>query len=175
MENYNIYEEPKGNILSGVIGALIGAILGAVIWALVGMLGYIAAVAGLLIAFLASKGYDLMKGRPGVPKLIILIICVILAVILGNVLCTGIQMHQLYVEEGYSAWMDEVSFFKLMTPILLEDSEFTGSFTQDTLMGFFFAALGCFGILRDTVSKKKKQPEAIETPANDNTFDNTNA
>ena len=56
MENYNnVYEESKGSVVMGILGAAIGALIGAVVWALVGMAGYIVNVVGLLTAFLAGK------------------------------------------------------------------------------------------------------------------------
>ena len=66
MENYNnVYEESKGSVVMGILGAAIGALIGAVVWALVGMSGYIVNVVGLLTAFLAGKCYDLLHGRQG--------------------------------------------------------------------------------------------------------------
>ena len=38
MENYNPYEEPKGSVLLGLLGALLGALVGAAVWAVVGAL-----------------------------------------------------------------------------------------------------------------------------------------
>ena len=58
-------EEKKGSILGGILGALLGAAIGAFLWTLIGMLGYIASIVGFVIAFLASKGYDVQFGaRP---------------------------------------------------------------------------------------------------------------
>ena len=42
-------EQKTGSYGKGLIGALLGGVLGAVLWALVLYLGYIAAVAGLVI------------------------------------------------------------------------------------------------------------------------------
>lgn len=166
MEYNSIYEEPQGSALLGTVGALIGALLGAVVWALVGLMGYMASIVGFLIAFLASKGYDLMHGRPGKWKLLILILCVILAVIAGNLGTCAVQIHQVFTEEGYSSFMSEGQFFELMLPALAEDSDFISAITKDTLMGILFAALGCFGLLRQTVSGKqqKKTPNADAQP-----------
>ena len=162
MEYHNIYDEPKGSVIRGAIGALIGALLGAVVWALVGLLGYMTSIVGFLIAFLASKGYDLMHGRPGKWKLFILIVCVILAVVVGNIGTCAVQIHQVYVEESYSAYMNESLFYELMVPALLEDGDFTSAMVKDTLMGILFAALGCFGLLRQTVPGKKQMSQPVE-------------
>ena len=167
MEYNDIYDEPQGSVLRGAIGAVIGALLGAVVWALVGMLGYIASVVGFVIAFLASKGYDLLKGRPGAPKLVILIICVILAVIVGNLGLAAYQVHQVYVEEGYAAYVTESKFFELMFPVLFEDGDFIGALAKDSAMGLLFAVLGCFGLLKQTVSKKKPEPAPAQPEQQD--------
>lgn len=158
MEEYReIYSEPAYNLIGGILGAVVGALLGAVVWALVGMLGYIASIVGFLIAFLASKGYDLLHGRPGACKLVTLIVCVILAVLVGTLGTTAFQIHQVYVEENYSLYVTESVYFRVMIPLLLEDADFVASIVKDSLMGIAFAVLGCFGLLKATVAKPKPQ------------------
>ncbi len=156
MEYYNPYEEPKGSVFLGLLGAIIGALLGAAVWALVGALGYIASIVGFLIAFLASKGYDLFHGRQGKVKVAVLILCVILAVIIGNMGTAVWQVHKAYQDENVAAYLSEPAFFKLMIPLLVKDSEFIASITKDTLVGLLFAALGCFGMLKSSLNPKKK-------------------
>ena len=58
-------EERTGSYVTGFIGALIGAMIGAIVWAFVLYQGYVASLVGLLIGFLADKGYDLLKGKQG--------------------------------------------------------------------------------------------------------------
>jgi hypothetical protein len=93
------YQENQGTVVGGFIGALLGALVGAIVWALVGMLGYIASIVGFLIAFLAGKGYDWFKGRPGKIKVVILVLCVILAVFIGNIGSYAWMIHDVYQEE----------------------------------------------------------------------------
>ena len=166
MENYNgIYEEPRGSVIMGILGAAIGALIGAVIWALVGMLGYIVSVVGLLTAFLASKGYDMLHGRQGKIKVVVLLVCVILAVLLGNAGTAAMQIHQVYQEEGYSLYINESAFFRLMVPALLEDSDFIGAIVKDSALGIGLAILGCFGLV-SKAGKKKAEPAANQPAAN---------
>ena len=157
--------ENKGNVFTGFIGALIGAAIGAVLWAAVGIFGYIASVVGLVIAFLAGKGYDLFKGRQGAAKVVVLILCVVLAVVAGNAGSYAWQIHDVYEEEtqGLSAEemnyvVSEAEFFELM----IDDSEIRTGFLKDCGMGLFFAALGCIGILRDAGKKKSSAPAEQE-------------
>ena len=172
--NGSIYEEPKGSVGMGILGAALGALIGAVIWALVGLAGYIASVVGLLTAFLASKGYDLLHGRQGRIKVVVLVVCVILAVLLGNARTAAIQIHQVYMEEGYNLYIDEATFFQLMVPALLEDSDFIGSILKDSAMGIGLAILGCIGLVSQAGKKKAKpaDDQASVASAKSN-FDNT--
>lgn len=146
-------EEKKVFPLLPILGALIGALLGAAAWAVLGIVGYIASLIGLLIAFLASKGYDLMGGKPGAMKLITLIVCVVLAVVVGNVAVSIYSIHEGYQKavQDLKPWevaMPEGEFIAEMLPVLFEDSEFVEPFVKDTLLGLLFAGLGCFGTLR---------------------------
>lgn len=175
MENYNsIYEEPKDSVIMGILGAALGALIGAVIWALVGMLGYIVSVLGLLTAFLADKGYDLLHGRQGKIKMVVLLICVILAVLLGNAGTAAMQIHQIYQEEGYNLYITESTFFRLMVPALLEDSDYIGAIVKDSALGIFLAILGCFGLVSQAGRKKNKPAAAQSTPSAENGDINSN-
>ena len=175
MENYNnVYEEPKGSVVMGILGAAIGALIGAVVWALVGMAGYIVSVVGLLTAFLAGKGYDLLHGRQGKIKVVVLLVCVILAVLLGNVGTSAMQIHQVYQEEGYSLYITESAFFRLMVPALLEDSDYLGAIIKDSALGIFLAILGCFGLVSQAGRKKNKPAAAQSTPSAENSDINSN-
>ena len=164
MENYNsIYEEPRGSVGMGILGAALGALIGAVVWALVGMAGYIVSAVGLLTAFLASKGYDLLHGRQGRIKVVVLLVCVILAVLLGTAGSAAIQIHQVYEEEGCSLYIKEADFFRRMIPALMEDSEFIAAIVKDCALGIGLAILGCFGLVSQA-GKKKQADNAGDQP-----------
>ena len=142
-----------GKTFLGVIGAFVGSLIGAIVWALIGIAGYVASIAGFVAAFLAGKGYDLMGGKPGKAKLITIILCVILAVVVGTVLPELYWLHDLYQAEieGVPASqiiLTEGEFFAEVLPMLVEDPEVAGAFAKDILMGLFFAALGCWTELR---------------------------
>ncbi|MGN0971705.1 MAG: hypothetical protein ACI4OY_07085 [Aristaeellaceae bacterium] len=141
MENCNsIYEEPRGSVVMGILGASLGALIGAVIWALVGMAGYIVSLVGLLTAFLADKGYDLLHGRQGRIKPVVLLVCVILAVLLGNMGTMAMQLHQVYQEE-YALYIDEAAFFQLTIPALMQDSSFATAIIKDSALGLLLGIL----------------------------------
>ncbi len=156
---------PGGNFL-GIFGALIGAAIGAVVWAAVGVMGYIASIVGILIAFLAGKGYELLGGRPGAFKVIVMILCVMLAVVAGSIGTEVYWLHDLYQEEvaGVPASMiamTEMEFIVDTIPLLWEDAEVFAEFSKDILMGWGFAALGCFGLLRKSSGKGEPKVKVL--------------
>lgn len=183
MENNYAYAqetaEKKGSIVGGIVGALIGAAIGAVLWAVVGMLGYIASIIGFVIAFLASKGYDLLKGRQGLIKMIALIVCVVLAVCAGTLGTAVWQIHDEYttqlselsdIEKKHYDIMSESEF---MVSILSEKEVQTG-LIKDSAMGLLFGILGSFGLIASAKNSKKQtaaepvnNEEPMDTPEED--------
>lgn len=140
--------EKKESYLTGLVGALLGAAAGAVVWAVVLSLGYVASIVGLLIGFLAMKGYDLLRGKQGKGKLVILLFAIVFGVVLGTFgayiweLGSAIQSGEFY---GYT-----YADIPMMLGVLLEDSEFVSLVFKDTLLGLLYAALGAFGLLIKT-------------------------
>lgn len=144
--------QPTGSYLTGTLGALLGTVLGSIVWALILSFGFFASIAGLLIGFLAQKGYDLLHGRQGKLKVVILIVMVILGVLLGNFLGYFI----VYAKDLMGVY-DLGEIFA----VVLEDlgnSAFRGEFLGNIVMGLLFAGLGVGSMLVQTgreVSEKK--------------------
>lgn len=144
-------EKRAGHTALGILGAVLGALLGAAVWAAVAMFGYMASIVGALIAFLSAKGYDLLGGRPGRLKAVVLVVCIVLAVFVGNIVPIVWELHQVFAEEtlGYAQlpitegeYMMEV--FKLMS----QDGEVMGQLAADMGVGLLFGFLGGYGMIR---------------------------
>lgn len=101
--NYNYVQETtekQGSVIRGLIGAILGAIIGAVIWSLVAVATErIFSLIGLAVGFIVGYGYDLLKGRKGTIRMIIVLICVILSVVGGTAASYAWWLHDAYVEE----------------------------------------------------------------------------
>jgi hypothetical protein len=152
--------QKRANPVMGTVGAFVGAMLGALVWTVVGMMGYIAAIVGWLIAFLSGKGYDLLGGKNGKFKIAVVIVCVILAVVVGNLGVYAYQIHEVYAEAAadLTPWetiIPESEFFALMTEELMANSEFTSELFGNMGMGLLFAALGCWTLFREFVNPAK--------------------
>lgn len=150
----------RDNPVLGAVGAFIGAMLGALVWAVVGIMGYIAAIIGWLIAFLSGKGYDLLGGKNGKAKIAIVIVCVIIAVIAGNFAAQIYFIHDAYVQavadlKPWEQAIPESEFMQMCIPMLWQDSDIAPGFFGDIAMGLLFAALGCWSIMREFVNPAK--------------------
>lgn len=137
-------ENRTGSYLLGLVGALLGALLGAVAWAVVYELGYIASVIGLLIAFLAVKGYELLHGRQGLGMTLIILAAVVFGVVAGNLgayyweLLSLVRNGELSISVGQIPW-------QLFTT--LRDEAVFGPVLWELAKGLFFALLGAFGAI----------------------------
>ena len=136
-----------GSYVQGFLGALIGAALGAAVWALVLYLGYLAAPVGLLIGWLAEKGYNLMHGRQGKGKVVILIIAILFGVLLGTIAPDVVVLAQM-IGNGELPGFTYAEIPYIIITMLLQDEAYLGATASNTLMGLLFAALGVFALLR---------------------------
>ncbi len=135
----------NGNYLTGLLGALGGSALGAVVWAIVLNMGYVASLVGLLIGWLAEKGYNLLKGKQGKLKIVILVVAIIFGVVLGTVAADVITLVQIIGEgNSYLTYGDIPGF---LMALLAEDAEYRGAVIANLLQGMLFAALGVVFLL----------------------------
>ncbi|MDY6181802.1 MAG: hypothetical protein SPI15_13295 [Candidatus Faecousia sp.] len=141
--------EDTGHYITGLLGALAGSVLGAVVWAIVLSIGYIASIVGLLIGFLAEKGYDLARGKQGKGKVVILIFAVVFGVLLGNLGAEAFTVFSM-IQGGELPGIAVGDIPLLIWLVLSEDAEYRGYLIKNVLMGLLFAALGVFALLRQT-------------------------
>ena len=141
--------ESEGSYVTGLFGALLGAAIGAVVWALVLNAGYVASLVGLLIGWLAEKGYNLLKGKQSKGKVVILAVAVVLGVVMGTFAADVMTLVQLINEtEGMMMTYGDIPQFLLM--LLQEDAEYAAAVATNIGMGLLFAGLGVFALLRKT-------------------------
>ena len=147
MENAQRKEEMTGSYLLGTIGAMVGSMLGSVIWALVLNMGYVASLIGLLIGWLAEKGYNIFHGKQGKAKVAILILAVIFGVLFGTILADVITLGSMIL----SGELPDFVFAdipQLILFLLAEDSAYLTATVSNIITGVLFAGLGVFALLR---------------------------
>lgn len=145
----------QGSVARGAIGAVLGALIGAAIWCAVGMFGYTAAIVGVIIAILAGKGYDMLGGKPGRARWVCVIICSLLAVVLGDAATIGITLYQEYMAAGAELQnaITLYQYFGFMWDMILTHSDVRGAILGDLALGWLFTLVGCIGVLRKSSDK----------------------
>ncbi len=134
-------DSDTGTYLTGFIGAFLGAALGGIVWGLILLIGYVASVVGLLVGFLAEKGYTLLKGKRGVGKVVILIFAIIFGVVFGTFFSDAVAL----LMEGASIGdLPEIFSYGF------RDSDYMRVTIGNIVLGLIFAALGVFSLLKAT-------------------------
>jgi len=155
--------EPK-NYGLGALGAFLGGIIGSFPWAVVYHMGYFVAWLGLLIGFLAKKGYELLGGKKGIGKIWIVCGATVFGVALGNVLPDFYEFAKLINSgeiQGATYWdipvlyKNWVSYNGLWPAIL-----------KNLALGLLFGGLGLSSLFKEMaaeVNPKLPQPQASGT------------
>lgn len=146
-DNTQRKDEASGSYFTGLLGALCGSAIGAVVWALVLNMGYVASIVGLLIGWLAEKGYNLLKGKQGKAKVLILIVVIVLGVLLGTVggdAMTLLDMMNNGELPGFTA--ADIPWF--IVTMWAESPEYRSGMISNIGMGLLFAAIGVYTILK---------------------------
>ena len=144
--NINAADQAKkdsdtGNYVTGFIGAFLGAALGGIVWGLILLIGYVAAVVGLLVGFLAEKGYTLLKGKRGIGKVVILILAIIFGVVFGTIFSDAVAL----LMEGAS-----VGELPDIFNFAFHNNDYIRTTVGNIVLGLIFAAIGVFSLLKAT-------------------------
>jgi len=135
----------SGNLFLGIIGAIIGAALGSVVWILIGKAGFIAGIAGFLMAVLAMKGYSLLAGSMDRKGLVISILIVLLMIFAANYTSYALEICTANNTLSLSGLID--AYQRL--PGLLTAAKLWGSFSTDLAIAYFLTLLSCFSLIRN--------------------------
>lgn len=145
-DNENRKQETQGSYSAGLVGALLGAAIGAIVWAFVLNAGYVASIVGLVIGFLAEKGYNLLRGKQGKGKTAILIVAIVIGVLLGTFGSDVITIVGMILDgETYLTYADIPKFLMML---FVNDAEYATAVLSNVAMGLLFAGLGVFALLR---------------------------
>lgn len=145
-------EQDTGSYAQGLLGAFAGAAVGSVVWAIVLYMGYVASLVGLLIGWLAEKGYTLLHGRQGKGKVVILILAVIFGVFLGTLVPDVVTLVQM-IGDGELPGFAYGDIPQMIIMLLTQDVEYRQATLSNMGMGLVFAALGVFALVKKTTKE----------------------
>ena len=138
--------------LKGTIGAIAGGLVGAIPWAIVYSLGWFVALLGFVIGWLAKKGYELLGGMPGRAKAWIIVIVSLLSVVFAQFLGDAIMLYQAVAQGELLIAYGQIPEVLIL---LLGDSQYLIATLWDIFLGWLFAFLGLYGIIKEARQEHK--------------------
>ncbi|MEN6313725.1 MAG: hypothetical protein ABFD25_05690 [Clostridiaceae bacterium] len=154
------HESTKNNYGAGMLGAILGALLGSVLWVVIGLLGYIASIAGFAISAAAAKGYTLLKGKITRMTPWIIGISSILALVLAQFVTLDLSFYKELRNQGYDLTIKEALSITFELPFT--DPEITAGFLKDFGLGLIFAVLGAYSTFKKLAGISKRPAGSIE-------------
>ena len=128
------------------MGAFLGALLGAVVWGAVLMMGYIAALVGLLIGWLSIKGYTLFHGKRGKGMILIVLLALIFGVAAGTLGADAFVLGRM-IHSGELPGFAYGDIPSMMYQIMTQDPAYRDQLGRFLFGGVGFALLGAGGML----------------------------
>ena len=148
-------EEPGGSFLTGALGALCGAIIGAVPLAVLRYFGYPGYLFGILLGFLAYKGYTIANGKKSKGKGIIVILCSLVGILLGTFSADAVYM-MIAVNNGQLDPMTGKDVIPGIFYLLATNEEYASDCDVSVMLALIMAIAGMFPIFKNKRSKKSK-------------------
>ncbi len=134
----------RENMLLGLIGAFLGALIGTVLWVVIGMVGFIAGIAGDAIVFCAMKGYEMLGRKLSRKGIVICILLSCLMIVGAEYVSLGIAI---YKELGDMYFLSVGDSFSLV-PAFLEESEVAAGVMKDLIFGYALAVWASFSSVK---------------------------
>jgi hypothetical protein len=146
----------KGSYMTGALGAASGAVMGAILWILVARLGFVSSLVGLVMAFLAKTGYEMLNGRKGRAKAAIIAVAVFFGVVGAVFTFYPIEIREaLGPDLPFSFWLQTVLIG------FVNDSEVFWLIMKDLGIGLLFALLGSYGIISGILKEAGKAERGV--------------
>lgn len=144
------FHNDNENYVTGFLGAILGSIIGMICMIVFFNLGYVSAVAGIVMAVCTIYLYK--KFAKGISKegIIISILVMVLGVFLAYNTAVAISLKSALKEMGF-----EVSFFKVLVaiPKLIKEKYFPyGQYLLNLGLLYLFTFAGAVGIIKKTIS-----------------------
>ena len=148
----------SGSYLRGALGAVLGGIAGFVPWVLLGLIGYVAALSGLLMAYFSYMGYRLLHGKQASGMLLIIVAVLVVFTYAAVMLNEGIAEYRALAADGANAGLFEQVGAMLTAPF--EPQAYDARLLWLKLgAGWLFAGIGSFALIlrrrRETANSVK--------------------
>lgn len=146
--------EVKGNWILGIVGALFGAMAGAVLWVIIGLLGFIAGLAGFMIMNWALKGYKKFSGKLDRAGVIICIVIGVVTIPAAGLLECFVELCMAYMKFDLS--FSTIKYVAGNFLELMSEGNLWELYAKNLLFGYLLSHTSSRGIIQTALEKSKK-------------------
>jgi len=143
----------------GSVAALLGALICAIPWAIAYYLGWFVGWLGFLISIGAKKGYEMVGGKSGKVKLIIVAVATILGVIIGNFMADIYYIVTMINNGEILARYLDIPYLIVMT--LGSSPEYLSATLSNIGMGLIFGGLGMWSTISQLTVENKVHHQPV--------------
>jgi hypothetical protein len=150
---------PPASYLMGFLGALLGGIVGSSVWIVIGLVGFVASIGGVAISYASYFGYRKFGGKNGIFAFICVVVSVILSVVFAELFGLGIEVVK-YANGSHI----QLSLAQIVSVVfnVVTSGEDNSQIFLNMGLGFLFAGLGSFRLLKTLFAKSAKVNFTLE-------------
>ena len=153
-ETTAVYENPAEvpapeNTALGILGALVGALIGGASIVLLSMMGYVASLSGVVLAFCTLKGYELLGKVLSKKGIIICIVLMVLTPFVADWISWALVLMDAWADYG----VPFTEAFATVPLLLMDGTIAMADYLKDLGMLYLFVVLGAFYTVRDALKK----------------------
>ena len=146
-------KEKNGNLFLGLIGAIGGSLIGVALWLVIGMVGFIAGIAGFLMLKFALLGYQKLSGKLDKKGAVLCLFIAAFMVFGANVLEFVISLCKAYFE--YEASFDTIWFVVTNFIYLMTDYDMWRGFWVNLVIGYGLSIWSSFSLIGSILRYKE--------------------
>lgn len=162
--NFTTQNNLKENVLAGIVGAFLFSLAGGALWFGLYLIGFIAAISGLVGAICAIKGYSVFAKKESVKGIVISVVISLLVMVIAWYFCLAYDIYTVHQEWFAAGEIDYTYTFVesvRVAPLFLEEPEIRIAYLKDLGLGILFCIIGGGSYV---VNKIKNAKEANAAP-----------
>ena len=162
----NINTTSNENVIAGIGGAFLFSLAGGAIWFGLYLIGYIAAISGIVGVICAFKGYSIFSKKESIKGLVISTVMALVVIIAAWYLCLSYDVYQAYQEWFAMGEIDFTLTFSESVQVaymFLEEPELAQAYLGNLGLGVLFCVIGAASYVVNIAKKIKAQAAAPVT------------
>ena len=167
--NVNNQAAPRENVVAGIVGAFLFSLAGGVLWFVIYMVGFVAAISGLVGVICAIKGYALFAKKESIKGIIISSVIALGVIVLAWYFSIGYEIYNSYQELFMAGETDfTFTFFESMRliPTFFDIPEVRSACLRDLLLGLVFCIVASVSYIINKIRSAKAANVAANVPFN---------